>query len=227
MHNLFAPWSPTRDDGARGARGRDRRRHLGRAVRHRRRERRDALEEAFESTFAPHRQASTTRSVQAARPPCRRWQQVSPGKYTIYAVAWDGRLHQLNAADGSDVAPPEKFLPPNGKPYALNVVNGVIYTATAQGCGGIPNALYSYHLATRKASIFIPAGGGMWGRRGAAVSPEGVVFMVTGDAHVQPGDQEPRQRHRRRQARRQPAAAARRLLCAAQRQLAVARAIST
>ena len=24
----------------------------------------------------------------------------TPGKYTIYAISWDGRLHQLNAADG-------------------------------------------------------------------------------------------------------------------------------
>ena len=39
-------------------------------------------------------------------------------------------------------------MPPNGKPYALNIVNGVIYTATAQGCGGVPNAFYSYDLAT-------------------------------------------------------------------------------
>ena len=61
-----------------------------------------------------------------------------------------------------------------------------IYTATAQGCGGVPNAFYSFDLATRKASIFIPAGGGMWGRRGAAVSPEGVVYMGTGDAHFSP-----------------------------------------
>src|SRR6478672_7940408 len=29
--------------------------------------------------------------------------QVSPGKYTVYAVSWDGRLRQINAADGTDV----------------------------------------------------------------------------------------------------------------------------
>ena len=34
-------------------------------------------------------------------------------------------LHQLNVADGEDVAPPAKFMPPNGKPYALNLVNNV------------------------------------------------------------------------------------------------------
>jgi hypothetical protein len=76
-------------------------------------------------------------------------------------------------ATGEDVFPPEKFLPGNGKPYALNLVNGVIYTASAQGCGGQPNAFYSFDLATKKASIFLPAGGGLWGRRGAAVDPEG------------------------------------------------------
>ena len=45
--------------------------------------------------------------------------QVSPGKYTVYAVSWDGRLHQINLGDGENVAPPEKFIPGNGKPYAL------------------------------------------------------------------------------------------------------------
>jgi outer membrane protein assembly factor BamB len=46
--------------------------------------------------------------------------QVSPGKYTVYALSWDGRLHQINLGDGENVAPPEKFIPGNGKPYALN-----------------------------------------------------------------------------------------------------------
>jgi outer membrane protein assembly factor BamB len=110
----------------------------------------------------------------------------SPGQQTIYAVSWDGRLRQVDMATGNDVAPPEKFLPGNGKPYALNLVNGVIYTASAQGCGGNPNAFYSFDLATRKASIFLPAGGGLWGRRGAAVDPEGRVFMGTGDARFDP-----------------------------------------
>src|SRR3954451_23670953 len=113
--------------------------------------------------------------------------QASPGKYTIYAVSWDGRLRQLNLADGEDSAPPEKFVPGGGKPYALNLHNGVIYTATAQGCGGLTNAFYSYDLATRKASAFIPAGGGLWGRRGASVAPDGTVYLGTGAAQFDPG----------------------------------------
>jgi len=105
----------------------------------------------------------------------------SPGTYVAYALSWDGRLRQINVSDGTDVAPPEKFAPPNGKPYALNLVNGVIYTTLAQGCGGWPNAFLSYDLATKKTSAFLPQGGGLWGRRGAAIDPEGRVYMGTGD----------------------------------------------
>ena len=112
--------------------------------------------------------------------------ETSPGKYTIYAVSWDGRLRQINLADGQDVVPAEKFVPGGGKPYALNLHNGVIYTATAQGCGGLTNAFYSYDLASKRASAFIPSGGGLWGRRGASIAPDGTVYLGTGDAQFDP-----------------------------------------
>ena len=104
------------------------------------------------------------------------------GRTGMYAVSWDGRLHTLDAGTGLDLAPPEKFAPPNAKPYALNLFNGSIYTSTAQGCGGTTNAFVSYNLATKRTAIFAPAGGGMWGRRGVAVDPEGRVYIGTGDA---------------------------------------------
>lgn len=110
----------------------------------------------------------------------------TPGKYTIYTVSWDGRLRQVDLATGQEIAPAEKFMPANGKPYALNLFNGTIYTASAQGCGGVANAFYSFDLATRKASVFTPAGGGMWGRRGVAIGPDGTVYMGTGDANFDP-----------------------------------------
>jgi outer membrane protein assembly factor BamB len=112
--------------------------------------------------------------------------QVSPGKYTIYAVSWDGRLRQVNLADGVDASAPELFIPGGGKPYALNLYDGVIYTATAQGCGGLTNAFYAFDLTSRRVSAFIPQGGGLWGRRGAAIDREGRVFLGTGDAMFDP-----------------------------------------
>src|SRR5215472_7623564 len=110
----------------------------------------------------------------------------TPGKYTIYAASWDGMLHELNVADGEDVAPPAKFMPPNGKPYALNLFNNVIYTHTAQGCGGNPNVVYSYDLTTKKAGSWGPSGGGMWGRTGPAISSSGVMYTGTGDGRWDP-----------------------------------------
>ena len=110
----------------------------------------------------------------------------TPGKYTIYAASWDGMLHQLNAADGEDVEPPAKWMPPNGKPYALNLYNNVIYTHTAQGCGGNPNIVYAYDLATKKVGSWGPAGGGMWGRTGPAISTKGVMYTGTGDGRWDP-----------------------------------------
>ncbi len=110
----------------------------------------------------------------------------APGKYTIYAVSWDGMLHTLNAADGEEIAPAARFMPPNGKPYALNLYKNVIYTHTAQGCGGNPNMVYLYDLASRKVGSWGPAGGGMWGRTGPAISSKGVMYTGTGDGRWDP-----------------------------------------
>jgi outer membrane protein assembly factor BamB len=114
--------------------------------------------------------------------------QTSPGTYTVYAVSWDGRVRQVRAATGEDIVPAEKFIPGGGKPYALNLHNGVLYTATAQGCGGLTNAFYAYDLTTKRSTAFIPAGGGLWGRRGAAIDPEGRVYLGTGDGQFDPGN---------------------------------------
>ena len=186
MHNLFAPLIAERVTTSQGARelaivagvsddlfGIDV--ATGRQLWHRR----------FESTLAKPGGTNDTLCPggQTAVPTMA---QTSPGNYTVYAVSWDGRLWQVNAADGQDVAPPEPFIPGGGKPYALNLHDAVIYTATAQGCGGLTNAFYSFDLASRRASAFIPAGGGLWGRRGAAVDREGRVFLGTGDAEFDP-----------------------------------------
>jgi hypothetical protein len=92
----------------------------------------------------------------------------------------------VNAADGKDVVPPAKFMPPNGKPYAMNLFKNVIYTHSAQGCGGNPNTAYTYDLATHKVGSWGPAGGGMWGRSGPAISANGTMYTGTGDGRWDP-----------------------------------------
>ncbi|MFN0108449.1 MAG: pyrrolo-quinoline quinone [Blastocatellia bacterium] len=110
----------------------------------------------------------------------------TPGKYIIYAAAWDGTLRRLDLATGKEIKPPAKFMPPNGKPYALNLRNNVIYVHTAQGCGGNPNMVYIYDLATDKVGSWGPAGGGMWGRTGGAIDSKGVMYTGTGDGPWNP-----------------------------------------
>lgn len=108
------------------------------------------------------------------------------GNYIVYAAGWDGRLHKINAADGKSLVPPAKFMPPNGKPYAMNLWKNVIYTHSAQGCGGNPNVAYTYDLATNKVGSWGPAGGGMWGRSGPAIGLNDVMYTGTGDGRWDP-----------------------------------------
>jgi outer membrane protein assembly factor BamB len=110
----------------------------------------------------------------------------APGEYIVYAAAWDGTLRRVDLATGKELAAPSKFMPPNGKPYALNLRNNVIYVHTAQGCGGNPNMVYLYDLATDKVGSWGPAGGGMWGRTGGAIDSKGVMYTGTGDGPWNP-----------------------------------------
>jgi outer membrane protein assembly factor BamB len=113
----------------------------------------------------------------------------TPGKYVAYAVSWDGRLRTLDVATGDEIEPPQLFVPPNGKPYGLNLVNGVIYTSTAQGCGGNPNNFYAFDLKTKKVGNWAPGSGGLWPRTGPSVGKDGTVYAGSGDGDYLPGQQ--------------------------------------
>ena len=116
-------------------------------------------------------------------------EQTSPGKFVAYAVSWDGRLRKLDVATGEEIEPPALFVPPNGKPYGLNLVNAVIYTSTAQGCGGNPNNFYAYDLATKKVGNWAPGSGGFWPRTGPSVGKDGTVYAGSGDGDYDPEQQ--------------------------------------
>jgi outer membrane protein assembly factor BamB len=108
------------------------------------------------------------------------------GPRAIYILSSDGQLHQLNLANGEDLTPPAKFVPPNGKPYSLNVVDNVIYTATGQHCGGNPNGVYALDLSDMKVSNWASNGGGLWGLAGPAVGNDGTIYSEVGDGNWDP-----------------------------------------
>ena len=104
---------------------------------------------------------------------------------TVFAIASDGKLHVLNAINGEDRMPPQKFVPPFSKNWSLNLVQNVLYTSTSQGCNGAKSGVYAMDLGTpdHKTNFFASANGGagIWGRAGVAVSKAGMVFAPTGD----------------------------------------------
>ena len=191
MHSLFPPLivgsAPRR---ARAEADRGRRGRVGQHLRDRRREGYAAVEEAIrqhlkEPPPAGGRGGGVLCPGGLTATPVIAPTQ-TPGKYVIYAVSWDGRLRKLDVATGEEIEPPALFLPPNGKPYALNLVNGVIYTTTAQGCGGNPNQFYSYDLATKKVGYYNPGSGGLWPRSGPSVGKDGTVYAGSGDGDYYP-----------------------------------------
>ena len=99
----------------------------------------------------------------------------------------DGNLQQVNINTG-DAAPPVKFLPPNGKPYSLALVDNIIYTITGQGCGGNPNSVYSLDLndPAKTVRYWRSGSGGLWGTAGPAIGADGTVYAETGDGQTDP-----------------------------------------
>jgi outer membrane protein assembly factor BamB len=112
----------------------------------------------------------------------------SQGRRTVYALAGDGQLHFLNAADGEENRPPVKFGFANSKSYALNLWNGVIFTTTSQSCNGSPNQVWAMDVKDpgKKVMTYNPRSGGLWGREGAAIDSTGTAWSPTGDGTYDP-----------------------------------------
>jgi hypothetical protein len=122
----------------------------------------------------------------------------------VYVVSSGGMAHSLNAQTGEDLIAPVKLLPSANARIAGSIfVNDVLYVATADNCGGVPNGVYSIDLAPVPAPArgagppplptapnLTPAstavtswrtnGGGVVGR-GPAVGTDSTVYVATGD----------------------------------------------
>lgn len=115
---------------------------------------------------------------------------ISPRDRTILALASDGKLHALNIVNGEDRMAPVAFVPAFSKNWSLNLIDGVLYTATSQGCNFVKSAVYAIDLKDPKHPVTSfqadTAGGGIWGRAGVAVGPDGTVYAETGDGPFDP-----------------------------------------
>ena len=123
------------------------------------------------------------------------------GNYVVYAASWDGSLHKLNAADGEPLAPAGEVHAVQRQ--AVRAEPGEqrdLHAHRRRVAAAIRTWRTRYDLATNKVGSWGPAGGGMWGRSGPAVSKDLVMYTGTGRRPLGPGERAVRERHHRREA---------------------------
>jgi len=106
---------------------------------------------------------------------------------TVYAVASDGKLHSLNVINGEDQVPPRQFVPPFSKNWSLNLVDDVLYAPVSQGCNGTKDGVYAMDLKSGGSLVATyRTYGGIWGRAGVAIGPDGRIYAEIGDGPFEP-----------------------------------------
>jgi PQQ-like domain len=113
-------------------------------------------------------------------------------KAIIYLNTSDGKLRGLGLADGEDRIPPTDFVTPFARNWSLNLIDDVIYSPSARGCGAATAGIAAMDVSDAthpQLSRFYTSGGrpaGPWGRGGVVRGPKG-IYMLTADGLSDPG----------------------------------------
>ena len=80
---------------------------------------------------------------------------VFAGRYAgpVYVVSSNGTLHALGQVSGMDVERPAPFLPPNARYSDLTAIDGVLYTSSRNGCGGVANGVWAITLDPQNKTV--------------------------------------------------------------------------
>jgi outer membrane protein assembly factor BamB len=110
----------------------------------------------------------------------------------LYVIAGDGALYGLDLGSGRVRYGPVQFVAAFSKNWSLNLVDGILYTVLAQGCGGGLSGFYSvdirdrHHPVVRQMLLSNTNTAGMWGAGGAIVGKNGRVYGSTADGMFDP-----------------------------------------
>jgi outer membrane protein assembly factor BamB len=108
-----------------------------------------------------------------------------PINSAVYAVSTGGMLHFLNPHIGEDIKPPHKFLSPNAKVSGLIAVDNVLYAATSDNCGGVPNGVWALELGEAGTiSKWESPSGNVVGTAGPTFGLDGSLYVATQKAIV-------------------------------------------
>jgi len=133
---------------------------------------------------------------------CSNTEQATPtidkAKAIIYFTTSDGKLRGAKLGDGAEAITPTDMVQPFSRNWSLNLVDNVVYTTTARGCGGSPAepveigsvvAMDVSDPAHPAISRFYTSKGrpaGPWGASGVAWGPQG-IYVSTADGPNNPG----------------------------------------
>jgi hypothetical protein len=112
------------------------------------------------------------------------------GVEPLLALGSDGYLRALYVSNGAEMEPARPFLPPDAKPSALIMVDGVAYTTTSGECGAVPNAVWAMDLsvpaAERTVRSWNTGGANIVGTSGLAFGTDGTVYVALGKPAAKP-----------------------------------------
>jgi hypothetical protein len=102
-----------------------------------------------------------------------------------YALSTDGVLHGLTLHDGLDGIQPIPFLPAGAQATDLTMIDGTVYTATANSCGAAPNGVWAITPVATPAGGTFPKAiswttGGTASPRVPSFNADGVMFVTVG-----------------------------------------------
>jgi len=106
---------------------------------------------------------------------------------SLYVIAGNGALYGLDLGSGAVRYGPVQFVAPYSKNWSLNLVNGVIYTVLAQGCGDGLSGFYAvdvhdrHHPVVHQMLLSNTDTAGIWGRGGPIIGTNGRVYGGTAD----------------------------------------------
>jgi len=112
-------------------------------------------------------------------------------KAIIYLNTSDGKLRGLGLSDGEDRIPPTDFVTPFARNWSLNLIDDVIYSPSARGCGGTMANISAMDVSDpahlRFSRFYLSGGrpGGPWGRGGLVRGPKG-IYTQTADGVADP-----------------------------------------
>ncbi len=136
-------------------------------------------QKAFPNTLTPPQIATWLCSnTQNATPVIDKQREI------IYVNTSDGKLRGLSLSTGDERMTAADFTTPFARNWSLNLIDDVIYSPTARGCGGaIANvsAMDVSDLAHPHLSRLYTSGGrpaGAWGRGGVVKGPKGVIIQT-------------------------------------------------